>query len=91
MTLFNIHTCSKYVIVSFYNALAGGLTPQDLIQRVNNLESRLLQLEGRSHEYEYDDVSASLPICAILSHCSHLQCVYVIGFEKRGNFAQELS
>ncbi|XP_064403789.1 MAP3K12-binding inhibitory protein 1-like isoform X2 [Halichondria panicea] len=31
----------------------GGDTPRDMVQRVHNLESRLLQLEGRSLEYQH--------------------------------------
>ena len=33
------------------NSLLGGFTPKDLIQRVRNLEQRLLQLESCSPEY----------------------------------------
>lgn len=37
---------------------AGGSTPRDLIQRVQNLERRLLQLESYSPEYVQSQVSA---------------------------------
>ena len=37
--------------MSLVSLAAGGTTPKDLIQRVQNLEQRLLQLESTSPEY----------------------------------------
>jgi hypothetical protein len=39
-----------------YLVFAGGPTPRNLLQRIQNLEMRILELEGRSPEYFHKDV-----------------------------------
>lgn len=46
---------------------AGGSTPKDLIQRVQNLERRLLQLESYSPEYTLPQVQV-----VVFSACVHM-------------------
>lgn len=47
-------------------SFAGGPTPRNLLQRIQNLEMRILELEGRSPEYFHKDVCSLSDFIVIL-------------------------
>lgn len=67
----NVTSEHKFLFVLAQMVL-DGITPRDLVLRVQNLEMRLLELEARSTEYHHPEVRI---ISSVWSTETHLVCV----------------
>lgn len=67
--VWNVHVATVKIIF-----IAGGPTPRNLLQRILNLEMRILELEGRSPEYFHKDVSLLIFVVSAYNTLPALQC-----------------